>query len=347
MPSSNDIIKSSIEQVLNSDDTINLLLISKSLDDINGEVVGSDPDYGMHFNYLFIGMSGQQLVDQMNSNFHAIDAQFLAHNDALNVRIISNQIKEIKEENGVVYYTTDNTADPIAWIPLQAEWGKIVGDINKQQDLQQALSSKTPISDFNDLAAKVSTNSSNILLLQGSVSTLSNTLTALSNQINGADGILVRLTDAEATLAKKITSEEVLEIRVVNGTALEFTTDGEHWNPVSDAGMVEWGNITGDIANQADLQLLLKNINDSLNTISSNLTSHVDDENNPHNVTAEQVGLGNVDNTSDDNKPLGTVQQEAVVNLIDTNVKFKSLTKEEYDALESKDSTTFYFINND
>ena len=42
------------------------------------------------------------------------------------------------------------------------------------------------------------------------------------------------------------------------------------------------------------------------------LNSHVSNTSNPHNVTKAQVGLGNVDNTSDTNKPVSTAQQEAI-----------------------------------
>lgn len=42
------------------------------------------------------------------------------------------------------------------------------------------------------------------------------------------------------------------------------------------------------------------------------LTEHITDYNNPHRVTAEQIGLGNVDNTSDLDKPISTATQEAL-----------------------------------
>ncbi len=64
-------------------------------------------------------------------------------------------------------------------------------------------------------------------------------------------------------------------------------------------------------------------------------TGHVDDKNNPHSVTKSQVGLGNVDNTSDANKPISTATQTELdkkedvankVNQIDdttaTNIKY-------------------------
>lgn len=60
-----------------------------------------------------------------------------------------------------------------------------------------------------------------------------------------------------------------------------------------------------------------------LAAINSNITSdkvttfdnHVVNKENPHKVTKEQVGLGNVDNTSDLNKPLSTAASEALDNL--------------------------------
>lgn len=46
------------------------------------------------------------------------------------------------------------------------------------------------------------------------------------------------------------------------------------------------------------------------------LTAHTDDTENPHNITKAQVGLGNVDNTSDADKPVSTAQQ-AAINAVD------------------------------
>ena len=41
-------------------------------------------------------------------------------------------------------------------------------------------------------------------------------------------------------------------------------------------------------------------------------SDHAADTQNPHQVTKTQVGLGNVDNTSDLNKPVSTAQQAAI-----------------------------------
>lgn len=44
----------------------------------------------------------------------------------------------------------------------------------------------------------------------------------------------------------------------------------------------------------------------------ANIQTHITDTNNPHNVTKTQVGLSNVDNTSDANKPVSTAAQAAL-----------------------------------
>lgn len=46
--------------------------------------------------------------------------------------------------------------------------------------------------------------------------------------------------------------------------------------------------------------------------VQANLTSHTNNKSNPHGVTKAQVGLGNVDNTSDANKPISTATQTAL-----------------------------------
>ena len=50
--------------------------------------------------------------------------------------------------------------------------------------------------------------------------------------------------------------------------------------------------------------------------VQDNLNSHTGNKSNPHGVTKAQVGLGNVDNTSDANKPISTQTKQYVDGLI-------------------------------
>jgi len=68
----------------------------------------------------------------------------------------------------------------------------------------------------------------------------------------------------------------------------------------------------------------------------SGFDSHLTDTNNPHAVTKTQIGLGNVDNTSDVNKPISTATQAAL------DAKQNTLTNS--DGL-SEGTTNLYFTN--
>ncbi|MDR1304790.1 MAG: phage protease [Verrucomicrobiales bacterium] len=56
----------------------------------------------------------------------------------------------------------------------------------------------------------------------------------------------------------------------------------------------------------------LKTFFDGVYASGAALTAHVGDTNNPHAVSAAQVGLGNVNNTADADKPVSTAQQTAI-----------------------------------
>ena len=45
------------------------------------------------------------------------------------------------------------------------------------------------------------------------------------------------------------------------------------------------------------------------------IINHMKDHNNPHKVTKYSIGLGNVDNTSDKDKPLSDATKEAIGNI--------------------------------
>jgi hypothetical protein len=76
-----------------------------------------------------------------------------------------------------------------------------------------------------------------------------------------------------------------------------------------------------DVSSQ-DLSDLYTLIMQSVNTNAQNFNEHAQSTSNPHSVTKAQVGLSNVDNTSDENKPVSAAQQAALdqkANITDVN----------------------------
>lgn len=59
----------------------------------------------------------------------------------------------------------------------------------------------------------------------------------------------------------------------------------------------------------------------ALGKLQAQITTHVGRTDNPHSVTKAQVGLGNVDNTSDANKPVSTATQTALNAKVNTTTK--------------------------
>lgn len=77
--------------------------------------------------------------------------------------------------------------------------------------------------------------------------------------------------------------------------------------PASKIALTPSGALTKSNVQEAIIE------NDShITTTKNNLSSHVNNTSNPHKVTKTQVGLGNVDNTSDANKPVSTAQKKAI-----------------------------------
>ena len=78
--------------------------------------------------------------------------------------------------------------------------------------------------------------------------------------------------------------------------------------------LLPWVKLVGvdvpvDISNY---KLRMSQLQAALDELSYNLAAHTGNTSNPHGVTKAQVGLGNVDNTSDADKPVSNAQQTAI-----------------------------------
>lgn len=69
---------------------------------------------------------------------------------------------------------------------------------------------------------------------------------------------------------------------------------------------------TQGLSTITDLVTIIDNINTANKNLIDSQSSHLANVNNPHAVTKSQVGLGNVDNVSDINKPISTITQAAL-----------------------------------
>ncbi len=97
--------------------------------------------------------------------------------------------------------------------------------------------------------------------------------------------------------------------------AAREAADTEIKNSITQAGQSSTAALNAEIARAKEAEA----------TITTNLSKHTSDYENPHHVTKAQVGLDNVDNTSDINKPISTATQNALNLKADAN-KYLPLT---------------------
>lgn len=139
--------------------------------------------------------------------------------------------------------------------------------------------------------------------------------------IDGADKI-----SADVRIANEV--HNILEKHgnalIVEGTSRKITHNDQTLSEVlegikQDASTTS-SNLNAEITRAKEAETAIQhNLESETNratqaeaTIQSNLDNHKADTNNPHKVTKAQVGLSNVDNTSDINKPVSVAQQNAI-----------------------------------
>lgn len=169
----------------------------------------------------------------------------------------------------------------------QAAWGNVVGTLADQLDLQAVLNAKaTSGHDHNAAYDAIGTAAAALA-------------TALAADFSGD---YVDLTN-KPTLGDAAAKN--------TGTAPGTVAAGDHTHP---GGAASWGGIGGTLADQTDLQAALdgKQVAGSYEAANANIQAHIGSSANPHSVTKAQVGLGNVDNTSDAAKPVSTATQTAL-----------------------------------
>ena len=305
------------------------------------------PTDELNFDRIDVGTKGQDLVDIFNNNFGITKSQFLLLSAAILRRVISDNIKELKfdETTNKVYYTLDDAdVEDRTWKYIGTVWGQLEGNISDQTDLKQALDNKVDKLDYDRLVVQVTTNKTNITTLQIDVSNIQQLVNEHQSQILVLND---DVSDIKMKLLKAVSSETINFLRVNPTTkGVEYSDDGGlSWSSVTGSEkIIEWGQIQGDIQNQADLQAFMHDLTEDVeacvslvnsfngrvtqcelditslsesftnfrNQINADLNAHIQNQSNPHNVTAAQVGLGNVDNTSDLNKPLSTAQKQYV-----------------------------------
>lgn len=297
---------------------------------------------------IYEGDYGQDLISNFNNNATALEGAISDIDTSLASKVGSNDVVMLREYNGALQYSLDGSEWKSADLTA---WGNITGLLNDQIDLRDALNAKAAKATVDSQQIQINNLNTDLGTVSGNVTTLGNSVSTLSGQV-----------ESFATqIADMVTSGNIAYIRQVEESGIkyfEWSADNINWVRSVVGDSAEWGNITGNLADQTDLNQAFSNVNADINAVvgrvdttdsnlgdvasrvgalettseanvlaisnlqlnkaeASTVNAHINNTSNPHNVSKAQLGLGNVDNTADADKPLSNVQRASVEDIID------------------------------
>lgn len=232
------------------------------------------------------------------------------------------------------------TGDGTAAQPLGVDTTKFISQAGLDTEIQERIDAD------NNLQIQIDNLTTEVSNKQETITDLS---TIRSGAAKGATAVQPDdVGNATITIKQGGTSKGTFTLNQKTDTTIELDSGGTDGQPKSTANY-SLGNSTGTWTTMTTAQ------QDSLNSgaTSTKITSydnHIANKNNPHEVTKAQVGLGNVDNTSDANKPVSTATQTALDNkqpkstaayqLGNASGTWTALTTAQQNALNSGATTT-------
>ena len=134
----------------------------------------------------------------------------------------------------------------------------------------------------------------------------------LKAQAQKAEGDGTKVQEVQAALGQKADLK--------NGKVPEGQLPAMNYDPKGTAATAV-SNHNSNAGAHADIRQAVANtqaaVQQAASALQSGLSSHTGNKNNPHAVTKEQIGLGQVDNTSDADKPISKAAQKALDQLSD------------------------------
>ena len=300
---------------------IDIDLINANGESISHQEINLDDEHIIDSVYL--DYTNKKLIFTFKDG-HTIDCDVSDMIDDLNTKI-DNETSRAKESESQIQSNLDD-------------------ETTRAKDVENDINSKIPTeaSATNQLADKDFVNSSiatATATFRGVVDSIAE-LKSLTGDLN--DYAIVKVIDSVTGLVKQYDKYKYTStISAETGNWMyEYTLNNSSF---TDA---QWKAINSGIT-----ELLVEKIL----TNEKNISTHINNKSNPHEVSKAQIGLGNVDNTSDVNKPISTATQKALdlkqdkltagdnislddnkVSVVDTtNIELQELTEEQIEALNS------------
>lgn len=247
-----------------------------------------------------------------NNQIHTVGSRSWQYNGTA-WKLVPRTTDAVVEGSNNLYFTDARVASAPAVSALESRASAIESDITAIESAASTLAGRvttaesglsSEISRATAAEAALGTRIDNVLsnvdgAALDSLTEIVSAFQAADSNLNGA--ITSLASSASSDLAAETSAREAAD------SALDsrLTTAEGDITAIESAASTLAGRVT---TAESDIDTLQSD----LDTAEASLSGHIAATNNPHSVTAAQVGLGNVDNTSDANKPVSTAQQAAL-----------------------------------
>jgi len=233
-----------------------------------------------------------------NNQVHTVGSRSWQYNGTA-WKLVPRTTDAVVEGSSNLYFTNARVASAPAVSALESRATAIESDITAIESAATTLSGRVTTAE-SGLSSEITrataaesalgTRIDNVLsnVTPGSLDSLSEVVSAFQSADSSLNGAITSLaSSASSGLAAETSAREAAD------SALDSRLDTAE----SDINAIESAATTLD---------------GRVTTAEGSLSSHTSATNNPHSVTKAQVGLGNVDNTSDANKPVSSATQTAL-----------------------------------
>lgn len=269
------------------------------MNDLNFQHIVSTPDGKQ-------STTGKQMERAFNDNFDKIKQIFTNVFTAMAIGITSDKMKQIKVDTTTTPYTLyysldDESVTNPAWIKLiEIGFSDIKGNPLDNITLKELFDSKASSVDFDSLVLRVQGNTDAITNLTNTVNNINQLTTDTIDDIRDSiqDNLdkIIALEEFDKRVVQTPDDHLWLKCNPLTNEISISLDEGQTWTVIATVGL-KWSELNGDITQNTDLVNYVKNTLDKAlldYVLTSTYNKHLSDHDNPHEVTANQLGLGNV-----------------------------------------------------
>lgn len=233
------------------------------------------------------------------------------------IKIISDLVNEVASDvidERINLHNLNEQAHPFIQNIIQENYNTLDTKINNtKEELSEALNTEITNRETADNELSESIQQETLARIEADT-TLQNNINSvasdLSDEINARESADTTLSNSISDLSDGLIQE--ITDRQTADTGLQSQITSNYNTLDSKIDSVEGALADSITALDNKYDNITSGLDDKIDDVDDTLTTHISDNSNPHNVTKTQIGLGNVDNTSDLNKPISTATQTAL-----------------------------------